>query len=282
MIYLLLNIVFGSLFVLCIKWVQVRNREDIITIGMINYIAGAFASLPEFVQSHPSVVTPEALVTGGLMGGCYFIAFFFVVYAIKWIGVASSNVIGALSILCPILAGIYIWRETPNLFQTWGVGLALLALSMIGGAAGKPLPLNRKWIVPLILVSFFLLAGISRLSQEAFRHLCDAEERPVFLFTAFSLAAIPSAVVLGLRKKRIVWREWGIGALLGTTNILQSHFILKALKEFPGYIVFPVVSAGGLIFTTLVATWLLEERLTRRAYFGIGFATIALLLLNWK
>ena len=70
--------------------------------------------------------------------------------------------------------------------------------------------------------------------------------------------------------------------MLGTANMLQSHFILKALKEFEGYIVFPVVSAGGLIFTTLVATWFLGERLTNRTYVGISLATIALLLLNWK
>ena len=70
MIYLLLNIVFGSLFVLCIKWVQVRKKEDVITIGMINYITGALAILPEFMQSHPTAVTAESMVTGGTMGAC--------------------------------------------------------------------------------------------------------------------------------------------------------------------------------------------------------------------
>ena len=64
MIYLLLNIVFGSLFVLCIKWVQVRKKEDVITIGMINYITGALAILPEFMQSHPTAVTAESMGNG--------------------------------------------------------------------------------------------------------------------------------------------------------------------------------------------------------------------------
>ena len=282
MFYLLLNIIFGSLFLLCIKWVQNRKQEDIVTIGMINYIAGALAIMPEFIQSHPSVVTPQAMVAGGTMGACYFVAFFFVVYAIKWIGVASSTVIGVLSILCPILVGIFVWHENPNLFQMLGVGLAILSLSLIGSSTDTRQPVARKWFVPVILVSFFILAGASRLAQEAFRHVCQADERPVFLFTAFCLAAIPSVLVLVFRKKRITWRECVIGIMLGTANMLQSHFILKALKEFEGYIVFPVVSAGGLIFTTLVATWFLGERLTNRTYVGISLATIALLLLNWK
>ena len=282
MIYLLLNIVFSSLFVLCIKWVQVRKREDIITIGMINYIAGALAILPEFMQSHPAVVTTEAVVTGGTMGTCYFVAFFFVVYAIRWVGVASSTVIGVLSILCPILVGIFVWHENPNRLQMLGVGLALLSLCLIGSSTDSKQPKVRQWFVPLILIGFFILAGVSRLAQEAFRHICQADERPVFLFTAFCVAAIPSILVLILRRKRVAWRECLVGVLLGTANILQTHFILKALKEFEGYIVFPVVSAGGLIFTTLVATWWLGERLTGRTYVGIAFATGALLLLNWK
>jgi len=282
MIYLLLNIVFGSLFVLCIKWVQVRKKEDVITIGMINYITGALAILPEFMQSHPTAITAESMVTGGTMGACYFVAFFFVVYAIKWVGVASSTVIGVLSILCPILVGIFVWQENPNPLQILGIGLALMSLTLIGSSTDSKRPAARRWFVPMILIGFFILAGGSRLAQEAFRHVCQPGERPVFLFTAFSLAAIPSFLVLLLRRKRVAWRECLIGILLGTANILQTHFILKALKQYEGYIVFPVVSAGGLIFTTLVATWFLGERLRLRTYVGIALATLALLLLNWK
>lgn len=281
MIYLLLNIVFGSLFVLSIKWVQNRKQEDIVTIGMINYIAGALAILPEFIQSHPSMVTASALGTGGTMGACYFVAFFFVVYAIRYVGVASASVVGSLSILCPILIGVLVWNESPNFYQVLGIGMALLSLSLIGGSTDSQRPVVRAWLVPAMLIAFFILAGVSRLSQEAFRHICHAEERSVFLFTAFSVAAIPSMVALLIRWKRIRWQEWSIGIMLGTVNVLQSHFILKALKEFPGYIVFPVVSAGGLVFTTLFATSFLRERLTFRAYIGIGLATVALLLLNW-
>ena len=281
MIYLLLNIVFGSLFVLSIKWVQNRKREDIVTIGMINYIAGALVIVPEFIQSHPSMVTTSAMATGGTMGACYFVAFFFVVYAIRYVGVASSTVIGSLSILCPILIGVLVWSESPNYYQMLGIGMALLSLSLIGGSTDSQRPVVQKWLVPTILVAFFILAGVSRLSQEAFRHMCHVDERPVFLFTAFSVAAIPSIFVLLFRRQRIHWREWSIGIMLGTVNMLQSHFILKALKEFPGYIVFPVVSAGGLIFTTLFAISFLRERLTGRAYVGIALATVALLLLNW-
>ena len=107
------------------------------------------------------------MVAGGTMGACYFVAFFFVVYAIKWIGVASSTVIGVLSILCPILAGIFVWHENPNLFQMLGVGLAILSLSLIGSSTDTRQPVARKWFVPVILVSFFHPGGCQSIGSRS-------------------------------------------------------------------------------------------------------------------
>ena len=75
--------------------------------------------------------------------------------------------------------------------------------------------------------------------------------------------------------------EWFIGIGLGLANILQTHFILKSLKQFDGFIVFPVTSAGSLMFVTLVATRFMGEKLGKLTYIGIAIACIALILLNW-
>ena len=299
---------------LTIKWLHVRGRENVITVGAINYIVAAFAFLPEFLSASEPIVTTNALWTGSLMGASYFIAYFFVIYAIKWVGASASTVIAALSLLIPIVCGVYIWGEDPNTFQVVGVGLSLLALSLIGGKpkhsanAGaqeinqpdnpmpdnpmpdSPMPnsqdswlkklANQRWFMPAILVIFFILCGLSRLAQEAFKHVCEEPQRPTFIVTAFTLAAIPSSILLIKRRKSIVLSELGMGCLMGVANVLQTHFILKALDVFDGFIVFPVVGAGGLILTAVVATGLLGERISRKTTIGIAIACLALTLLN--
>lgn len=288
MLFLLLNVVFASAFTLIIKWVQVRDREDIITVGAINYIVAALWILPEFIQTDFSGDTSPALLTGGVMGGCYFIAYFFVIYAILWIGAASATVVGALSILMPIGCGIFIWNEHPNRFQLIGVGLAVASLLLISSRRQTPPPEKsdetasekRPWLRPLVLVTFFLLAGLSRLSQEAFKHESIADHRPMFLMSAFAVAAIPSALLLIVRCKRISRMDFTLGFAMGAANILQTHFILRALKDYAGFVVFPVSSAGGLLLTTLVATFVLGEYLDRHKWAGIALATGALVLLN--
>ena len=282
MIYLILNIVFGSLFVLCIKWVQNRQNEDIVTIGMINYVVAALLILPELTMAAEETHTLAAWGTGAVMGLSYFVLFFIVVYAIRWIGVSSSTVIGVLAILIPILCGIFIWDESPNLYQSMGVALALISLTLIGRSHDSDEVIRYRWMVPAILVTFFALGGLSRLTQEAFRHWCDADERPVFLFSAFLTAGIGSLAVLLIRGRRISPGEWWIGISLGAANILQSYFVLMALKVYEGFIVFPVVSAGGLVVITLVATRMLKERLNLKTYVGIAVACVALILLNFQ
>ena len=51
MISLLLNIIFASAFTLIIKWVQVRQREDICTVGPINYIVAAVLIAPQILRA---------------------------------------------------------------------------------------------------------------------------------------------------------------------------------------------------------------------------------------
>ena len=284
MIYLLLQIIFASAFTLFIKWAQIRKTEDVITIGAINYIVAAIAILPVFLNSNPMPVSSGALWTGGSMGAIYFVAFFFAIYCIEKTGASSATVVGALSILLPITFAAIVWKERPDLIQTIGIILALLSLSLIGAQTSHPnesANTTPKWIVPTMLLIFFLLCGCSRLSQEAFKHVSQPDHRPAFILSAFAIAAIPSLAVLLYFRRMPSRMEFVIGILMGLSNIFQTHFILKSLEYFEGFIVFPVTSAGCIVLTALIAVCFLGETLNKRTYLGIAISVIALFLLNW-
>ncbi|MDB4614469.1 DMT family transporter [bacterium] len=277
--FLIGQIVFSSVFTIVIKWTQTRDRGDIVTIGAINYVIAAIAIVPEYLPSEPTAMASTAAWLGGTMGAVYFVAFFFVIYAIKHVGASATTVVSVLSMIVPISFGAYFWNEMPNGRQVAGVALAFVALSMIGGARSGPAVERKAWMIPVILILFFSFCGISRLTQEALKHMGDPADRPTFLMAAFAVASVPSLMIIVSRSKRITKLEWAMGLCLGLANILQSHFILKALQYLPGYFVFPVTSAGGVALTTLVATNLLGEKLTTRTQIGIGIAIVALFLL---
>ena len=285
MIFLLGNIIFGSCFGLILKWVENRKSEDNTTVGMINYIVAMLAISPQLFPWSNDAWTAAAVTTGAANGFAYFVAFFYCVYAIRYIGVANATVVGSLSMLAPIFAGVVIWSENPNLFQVVGIMLAIFALTMIGrkgDAINQGKVVAKPWFTPWVVIAFFALCALSRLAQESFKHLSDdsASELPVYLFSAFAVAAIPSAIVLVFRRKKVTLGEAILGIALGLANIAQIHFLLKALTIFDGFIVFPLVSAGALVLTTLIATFFMGERLGRLSYIGIGTACLAMILLK--
>ena len=120
MIYMLAQMVFGSLFTLCIKWVQDRRKEDMISVGMINYLVAALISFPEYWSLPSSEFDVAAAYCGIDMGITYFVAFFFAIYAVKTVGASSATVVSVLSIVVPIVCAIFLWGEKPN---AWRVSL---------------------------------------------------------------------------------------------------------------------------------------------------------------
>ena len=236
------------------------------------------------------------------MGLVYFVAFFFVIYCVRVVGVSSTMVVSSLSLLLPIIVAAFVWDSTPNLIQIAGIALALVSLLMVAvkpkppAVKSKPLTVKPKpdktaaqdvltakdWKPLALLFVFFLLCGFSRIAQETFKHESVIDQKPTFLLAAFTIAGIPSLILLIYRLRPILKMELVIGIIMGLSNGLQTFWMLKSLDFIPGYIAFPLSSAGGIFFTTAVATLVLNEKLHKQAYIGIAVSVVALVLLNWQ
>lgn len=293
-LYLGLYVVFSSLFTLCIKCVHVRGKnEDIITIGAINYIVAVLIIGPWYVIDGQQTGDLPAIIAGGSMGVVYFIAFFFVIWCVRVVGASSTSVVSVLSMLIPIIFAALVWSDQPSLLQSTGIALALLSLILIGlkpdqqstaksneatdiGKAESGSSLKAS----LILGGFFLLCGVARVAQEAFKHVSQETQKPTFLLAAFLAASVPATILLLWRRRKILPTEAVVGTIMGLSNGAQLWFTLKTLDLVPGYIFFPVSSAGSIIFTMVIAVLWLEERISRRALVGIAIAVVALVMMN--
>ena len=278
MIYLVLQTILGSSFILCVRWSQQRDN-NVLTIGIVNYVVGAIASVFWFLVWGKGWFTPSVLLTGGLNGICYFCSFLLLIVIVSVKGAAITTIIARLSILLPILYGILVWSERPSVWQSIGILLAMTSLGLVGNRRTNVARQDHAWYVAGLPILFFLLAGTGRISQDMFNHLCQPEQRPAHLAIAFSVAAVPSTILFIVRRQWPTVVEWVMGTILGLINVIQVYCLLKALQVYPDYIVFPVTSAAALVFTTLMAVWMLKERLRLTTYAGIGFSVCALVLL---
>jgi drug/metabolite transporter (DMT)-like permease len=290
-LYLTLYVISSSIFGLCIKWMHVRGTEDVITAGAINYIVAALIIGPWCFLDGQQTGDVPAIVSGTSMGAVYFTAYFFVIWCVRVVGVSSTSVVSVLSMLIPIVFAALVWGDQPSLLQSAGITLALVSLILIGIKPKKQSTAkvtdsdvvaekNFSWVPTLILGGFFLLCGLSRVAQEAFKHVSPIDQKPTFLLAAFLAAGVPASIVLLWRRRKILPMELFIGFLMGVTNGSQVWLTLRTLDYLEGFIFFPVSSAGTIIFTMFVAVLFLQERISRRAMIGIGVAVVALVMMN--
>src|SRR5262245_59263700 len=82
------------------------------------------------------------------------------------------------------------------------------------------------------------------------------------------------------RRRAPFRREIFVGFAMALCSLFgQLGMALSLSKGFPGFVVFPVATGGGLIFVVIVGIRLFREPMGRIGYLGIATGTMALILL---
>ena len=267
MLSLTLHTVFAAAFGLCVKAAGMRRR-DLIVVGGLNYIIAGLIAAVWFLARGGMDIGWAGGAYGAVNGVVYFVAYFFLIFGIKHAGIAATGAIAQLSVLVPILASIFIWREYPTLMQSVGM--------VIAGAAIVLLDARKNLLGEIVgglgwrLGAFFILVGGSRLFAKGFAEMDLPDEKAFYVLMLYVASGVASVGLLVRHGKRPELPDVLWASAVGACNMIQVTFLLKALEELPGVIVFPVSACGGLIFTALVAAALLRERLTLRMYAALA------------
>ncbi|MBI4634386.1 MAG: hypothetical protein HY742_10900 [Deltaproteobacteria bacterium] len=274
---LFLAVIFGAAFSHLIRYGQHR-AQNMLWVAPVNYWTATAASLFLWVAGpHPVVSWGEAFL-GVVAGAALGSAFYFLNSAIKLAGVGVAQSVGRLSVAIPVLASIVIWDEQPGLARGIGFALALVAIPMLTQGRGMVGLERNKW-KPLVLFGSFVTIGIVGVAMKSFSRTLAAGE-PAFLTLMFFTAAIGAQTVVLAKPGRLRVSDMLLGGALGLTNVISNYGIIHALATLPGTVVFPTVSAGAIVLTSVCAAIIWKERYTGTAILGMVIASIALVLIN--
>ena len=287
MIDLVAQIFLSALFAVGVRWVQLHRRYDVLSVGAVNYLVAfacgivtllAASGAAEGATSDLRAGSP-ALLTGAALGLSYFVAFFLLLRTLELRGATITTALSRLAVLVPIALAVALWGERPGAMQWLGIAVSVGAVFLMNAPQRSPVSPGREvgWAIPLV---FFLVAGGAFASQETFNHVAQPADKPLFLVAGFAVAAAGSLVLLVVRRIRPTARELSAGLILGVANAVQVFVLLRALDRLPGFLVFAVTGAGGVIGTALMAAVVLRERPRGLRGLGIGVAAAALVLLQ--
>ena len=264
---------FGQLF----KWSQ-RRRCHAPTVVSTNYLVMAVVLAAWHFWSGNDFAAPASITVGASMGLAFIVAMLIMTAALERAPVAMVLTSFRLAILVPIVVSVWIWGETLSLIQAAGIGLALVALTLITSSRASTAtgPVGPK-ALGLGLVVF----GTQAVGQVCLRWVHYAgldEQRLTVLMTCAATAGGLGALFVLLQRYRPRAKDLRMGIGIGLFNMVCLATILFALSQLDGTIFFPVSGCLIVVMDAAFAHFWWQEKLSRVGVSGAVLGALAMLL----
>lgn len=281
MIFLVLRILFTSLFALQVKHHYASGR-NVLVVGAISYIVSALGAGIWVGYSGEFEFSEATWIIGALCGVAHFVSYFFIVKVIGNSGISITWSVVRLSVLIPVLFSIFCWKEQPNAFQIGGIVSVCISLPLLSSRPGNGGNSSISGRTISIIVGLLLATGGVDVASKAFTELSPAGQRQIYLLFVFGTTALVSTSYAVARKLPLRFADIPFGIILGICNLLSRYFLLLALAKLPGMLVFPISGSMSIVLTTLAGVTIWREKLQRLTILGIIAAMIAVILINLK
>jgi drug/metabolite transporter (DMT)-like permease len=289
MLSLIIGTVGYALFSITVK-AATRRGCNIVAVGLVNYlVAAGFYCVLVLPTPPPERSVTLLAIAGGVV---FFVAYLVLTQLIRRSGLSITISVVQLAVLIPVLAGILIWGERPNLLQGVGVLCAISALPLLGkasavraGAATEagtgPAAEGRNIRGMLLTGSQLCLTGAAMMILQAVNHVgAGGEDRPLFFAILFTVALVGTGGAWLILERRISGTDIIYGLFLGSWNTIHGFMLVDAMSTLPGAVVFPFVSVVSMLLSVLAAVRIWGERLERTGKIGIALALVAVLFIN--
>jgi drug/metabolite transporter (DMT)-like permease len=275
MIFLFLTIL-SSLSIAVILRLNESRRGDRLVVAGANY---SVAAVLGFALSSNLELESTGLLFGLLGGACFIAGFMVLMRAMGHVGMAVPASIARLSMVVPVVGAIAFYNEIPSAWQWIGIATGIGSFVLLGYAQRRPDAPDAFHVKSMVLLGLvFAVIGFNDfLMKIADESGIDTDR---FLFYLFTTAAVLCWIGIAVQRRSVVRRDVVLGGILGVPNYFSSYFLLLALNDLPAGVVYPAVSAGGVVAASIAGLLIWKETHNRAGWIGITLAAIAVALLS--
>ena len=239
---------------------------------------------------HHSVVTISEITDskwffGSLVLGVLFITVFNVMaITSQRNGLSVASVSGKMSVVIPVIFGIYVYNESVGFQKVTGIVLALFAVYLTSVKSKKPFNKNRGMVFPFLL---FIGSGVIDTSikfMESF--FVPKDDIAIFSATIFLIAGLIGLAVI-LYKVLLSQFKFDIkslvgGTFLGVFNYFSMYYLIKALQveSLESSTIFTLNNVATVMLTTLIGLFLFKETIYTKNWIGIILAILSITIIT--
>jgi len=267
------------------KKYKVDNLQGLI----VNYLTAAICSYFFLEQDFllDDILQSDWIYHAIIIGSLFIIVFNFYAFGIQKVGIAVTTVANKMSLIIPVCAALILYpNEEFTSLKGIAFILALVGIYLSSTKSGK-LSFDKKylWLIILVFVGQGISDAIFNDFAQSFKEVLEKESY-LFFMTLFIIASISGILILSgksfkgrnpLKLKSVFW-----GVIFGIPNFFSLVFFLKALNdpELSSSIVFPLVSMGVIVSSSIIGMILFKEKLSKNNWIGILISICAIYIFS--
>ncbi len=209
-------------------------------------------------------------------------AAFFSFMAVQVGSMSLTSLAVSYSLVIPTMYGLTRPEESVSVTLVVGVLLLLGSLFLVN-AKKEEAAFSLRWLLYAVLA--FLGNGVCSTVQTMQQHRFDGQYKSEFMLSAMFLLSVFFFAVAFTRRKKVVFscvkQGWPAMVTNGLCNGTVNLFVMLLVSGgMAASVMFPVISGGGLILTTLLSVVVYREKLSVPQYIGLAMGTASVVLMN--
>lgn len=225
---------------------------------------------------------PELLPYSAWFAICYCGACVCSFLAIVTGSLSLTSLVTQYSLIIPTFYGFIMLGEETKLTLFIGIALLLVSLIFINFEGKQEKKITLKWIifVGIAFVANGACSTIQKVQQIEFDKMYKSELMIVALLITVVILLVVSLIkekgkVVSNLKKCPVWY-----IICGVANGITNFLVLALSSRMPASVMFPVISAGGIILTAVVSMTIYKEKLSLQQKIGLVLGIVSIIALN--
>lgn len=211
----------------------------------------------------------------------YALATVFSFLAISCGSLALSSLVLSYSLVLPSLFGILFLNEPVSPWLFGGILLLCISLLLINFKPGK-VKITLRWGIYVLIA--FVGNGFCSIFQKLQQTRFDGGYKNEFMLLALIMVCT-AMILLALTQERkaispCIKKGAGFGLICGAANGLVNLFVMILTNRMPASVMFPMISAGGILGTAAVSLLFYKESLSRNQVIGVILGIGAIVLLS--
>ena len=203
--------------------------------------------------------------------------------AVKTGPLSLTSLMVAYSLIIPALYGLIMLGEPVKITLIIGIILLLISLFFINiEKKGEPKKITLKWIIYVFLA--FVCNGACSVIQKVQQLSTGGLYKSELMIIALIITTIVLMIFASFNEKSDTVSNLKAGfwlfAICGIANGVVNYLVLLLSNRLPASVMFPVISAGGIVLSAIVAITVYKEKLSKYQWVGMILGIFSIISLN--